>query len=175
MRTFLIIILIFVILFLILREFWFVYVLRSQKRKIIFDLAKQKAKETCKPLLVLGNPHADNYSFSKADYGCGDMCVDLTGCPLCINYTKEKLENYLPKLADNSYVVFASCILEYVDNLPEIKKQLERISGGDLFIVNIEPNSLKTKFFPNLGYVFKRKYVLKNCPPYSKGIIFYPI
>lgn len=157
-----------------LYELFVILIYRKIRRKKIYSLAVQKAKETGKKLFIIGDPNNDNTSIDgKADYGCGDLCLDKeTGCDICPNGVKDNLENYLPKLADNSYVIFASVVLEYVDNFEEVKKELMRVSGGDLFVVTLEPNTMKTHFFPNLGYgdKFKRKRTIYTAPPYSEDI-----
>lgn len=162
-----------IILLLTLRELYIILIRRKSRRREIFALAQQKAKETGKRLFVIGDPNNDNKSIDgKADYGCGDVCLDKeTGCDICPKGVKDDIGNYLPKLSDNSYVIFVSCVLEYVDNFEEVKKELFRVSGGDLFIVNIEPYTLKTMLFTNLGYTkFPRKRVIYSAPPYSKQI-----
>lgn len=158
---------------LFMYELYIILFYRKSRRKRIYNLAVQRAKETGKRLFIIGDPNNDNKSIDgKADYGCGDICLDKeTGCDICPNGVKDSLENYLPKLADNSYVVFVSCVLEYVDNFEMVKKELKRVSGGDLYIVHIEPYTLKTQLFPNLGYgKFKRKRIIYSAPPYSKDI-----
>lgn len=167
-----IIIVAIILVAIIFYELFSILVVRKYRRKKIFKLASEKSKLTGKSLLVLGDPTNDNTSYNgKQDYGCGAICVDLTGCPTCPDGVKEKIETYLPKLKDNSYVVFASIILEYVDNFDDVVKQLNRVSGGDIFIVPMEPYSIKTNFFPNLGYEkFKRKRIIYSAPPYSTVI-----
>lgn len=158
---------------LTLYELFIILIHRKNRRKKIFSLAEQRAKETGKRLFVIGDPNNDNKSIDgKADYGCGDICLDKeTGCDLCPNGVKESLETFLPKLQDNSYVIFTSCVLEYVDNFEMVKKELLRVSGGDLFVVNIEPYSLKTNLCPNLGYKkFPRKRIIYSAPPFSNDI-----
>lgn len=158
----------------ILYELFIILVWRKVIRKRIYALAVARAKETGKRLFIIGDPNNDNKSVDgKADYGCGDLCLDKeTGCDLCPNGVKDSLEKFLPTLPDNSYVIFVSCVLEYVDNFEEVKKELMRVSGGDLFIVTLEPYTLKTNFFPNLGYggKFKRKRIIYSAPPYSDEI-----
>lgn len=165
-----------ILLLLVSRDFYLILIGRKKRRIKIYDLAEKKAKETGKRLFVIGDPNNDNTSIDgKADYGCGDVCLDKeTGCDICPKGVKANIEEYLPSLPDNSYVIFVSCVLEYVDNFEEVKKQLFRVSGGDLFIVNIEPYTLKTTFFPNLGYgsKFKRKRIIYKAPPYSNEIIY---
>ena len=162
-----------IILSLVLYELFIVLIWRKRRRKKIYKLALQRTKKTGKRLFIIGDPNNDNKSIDgKADYGCGDICIDKeTGCDICPNGIKDSIENFLPKLPDNSYVVFVSCVLEYVDNFEMVKKELFRVSGGDLFIVNIEPYTLKTTFFPNLGYgKFKRKRIIYSAPPYTKTL-----
>ena len=124
---------------------------RFIKRRQIYQLALQKSKELNKPLMVIGDPDngATNYIFGRS-YGCGDVCLDLTGCPGCTNGIKETIENYLPKLDNNTYVIFISCVLEYVktQNLDIIMNQIKRVSGGYYYIVSVEPFSLTALFYP---------------------------
>ena len=172
MKVFIIILL--VIAGIIMYELFIILIYRKIRRKNIYEQAVEKSKETGKRLFIIGDPHNDNKSLDgKADYGCGDICLDKeTGCDLCPNGVKDSLENFLPKLQDNSYVIFVSCVLEYVDNFEMVKNELMRVSGEDLFIVNIEPNTFKTILFPNLGYggKFKRKRIIYSAPPYSDDI-----
>lgn len=124
---------------------------RFQKRKQIFKMVQKRSQETGKPLLVIGDPEngATNYLMGKS-YDCGDVCVDLTGCPNCPNGIKEKVENYLPTLASDSHVVFISCVLEYVssDQIDSIISQLQRVAGNDLFVVSVEPLSITALLYP---------------------------
>ena len=160
---------------IVLRELYIILIERKKERKKIFQLAQQKSKETGKPLLVIGDPANDNKSIDgKSDYGCGDVCVDKeTGCNICTIGIKDDIENYLPKLKYNSYIIFSSCVLEYVNNFEKIKEELYRVSGGDLFIVHLEPYTFKTMLFKNLGYTkFPRKRIIYSAPPDSKEIIY---
>ena len=142
-----------------------VYIDRPKRRRLFFDLASKKATETKKPLLVIGDPYADNYAFS-VDYGCGDLCIDINDCLKCSNSSKHDINEGFPTFKDNSYVVFISCTLEYVDNIESVYKELVRISGGNLFVVALEAYSLKTLFARNLGYSkFNRKWRILKSPP----------
>lgn len=167
------IIILLVILAVVLYELLIILVVRKFRRNIMYCMALKRAHKTGKRLLVIGDPNNDNKTIDgKADYGCGDICLDKeTGCPNCPNGIKDDLEKILPIFCDNSYVIFVSCTLEYVDNFEFVKKELQRVSGGDLFIVHLEPNTIKTNFFPDLGYKFKRKRIIHSAPPYSKEII----
>jgi len=124
---------------------------RYIKRNRIFKMANKRVKETGKPLMVIGDPDngATNYIFGRS-YDCGDVCVDLTGCPSCPKGIKEKIEDYLPTLESDSYVIFISCVLEYVDpdKIDFIISEMKRVSGGDYFVVSVEPFSMTALFYP---------------------------
>lgn len=77
------------------------------------------------------------------DYECGDVCLDLTGCPQCPNQIKDDLLESLKKMERDSLVIYISCTLEYMLDLKSTIKELERVSGSpeNLFIVNVEPYS----------------------------------
>ena len=59
--------------------------------------------------------------YSGSDYSCGDLCLDINGCPKCETKLKMPLENFRDY---KDYIVFISCTLEYVNNLPLIAKRL---------------------------------------------------
>ena len=109
-------IIIFILVLVVLYEIFSITIIRDKKRKRIYNLAKQRSYETGKPILVIGDPYNDNKSLSKPNYGCGAVCVDLTGCPLCPIGIKKNLIDYLPTLPDNSYVIFSSCVIN--DDFP---------------------------------------------------------
>lgn len=143
-------IILFIIGLLILYELVLTYT-RYLKRKRIFDIAKKSAQDLGKPLMVIGDPDngATNFMFGRC-YECGDVCLDITGCPSCSNGIKQKIEDYLPTLECNSYVIFISCVLEYVDTnkLDFIMKEINRVSGGNYYIVSVEPMSLTALLYP---------------------------
>ena len=123
-------------------------ILRPYRKYTYFRMAQKLAKKKNKKLVVVGDPYsgAGTTQFIQNTarklgfelYGCGDFCIDITGCPKCKNKTNKSLEIALKKIPDNSSVVFISGTLEYVDaDMNEMVKDLYRISGGDLFIVTI--------------------------------------
>lgn len=81
-----------------------------------------------------------------AGYECGDFTIDINGstCPQTIT---ADISKPLP-FADDSTVVFVSCVLEYVDNYPASFAELMRISGGEMFVVRVEPWTLTSFLYP---------------------------
>ena len=79
--------------------------------------AAARAAATGRPLVVIGDPDAGLHTRMARAYDCGDICVDLTGCPACpvgiaADITKGPID-----LASDSAVVDVSCVLEYVDDV----------------------------------------------------------
>jgi hypothetical protein len=125
--------------------------LRSIRRRVVYNKAVITAQNKHKKLLVIGDPDngGHNMIFGR-DYDCGDVCLDLVGCKNCENSMKAKIEDALPTFEDNSYVIFLSCVLEYIDkkSISFVLKELKRVSGGDLFIVTVDPHTITALFYP---------------------------
>jgi hypothetical protein len=84
-------------------------------------MAVERASNIGKQLIVIGDPYngPSNATFG-CDYQCGDICVDITGCPKCNNGIKTKLEDIIDKIDLSQYVVYVSCVLEYVEDIDKI-------------------------------------------------------
>ena len=125
-------------------------VYRFHRRVVTFKRAKERKKETNKKLLVVGAPGNGfvNKNIYRA-YDCGDVCTDLLGCSDCENSIKGDILEVLKKMDDNQYVIFESCVLEYLDDEKrlETEKEMTRVSGGDRFNVRMKPYILPDKFY----------------------------
>ena len=124
--------------------------------------------------MVIGDP--DNGAVNKivgSDYGCGDVCIDLTGCPNCPVRIKEDVKEVLSGMDSGEYVIFCSCTLEYVDgDITTLIRDLIRVSGSDLFIVSVEMwSSVAYVYFGRIltGEPGPKRLVLKY-PPYDDKI-----
>lgn len=158
---------------------------RNYRRYRYYKLAEKCSFDKKKPLLVIGSNSTGGLSsriisgFDINLYGCGDLCVDSLGCDLCPNSRSEKIENVLLELNNNSYVIFISCVLEYVDDLPNIIKELERVSGGDLFVVYIDNlfnfMTSATYFEWKSKSILSRKWVIQHAPPAYNNWKFYKV
>ena len=138
----------YIIIILIIYEI-LICIHRKIKRRVTFKKAQKRAKQTNKKLLVIGDPHNGIASKSTGcDYGCGDLCLDLTGCPNCPKSIKGRLEDVIEDINLNEYVVYISCVLEYVDDLELINRHLDKMDQNDLFVVNVEWYSLMAYFYP---------------------------
>lgn len=140
------------------------YALTMLNKKLYYKRALERSKKTSKPLLVIGDPITGSTRRKRkgsADYGYGNACMDITGCPSApfgvITY-KGKIETILPTLDTNSYVIFISCVLEYVDDIETIVAHLYRVSGGDLF--NIACNGSQSSYKDVSGLSFVKKQMV---------------
>lgn len=137
------------------------FVTRRRNRRTFFQMAAHRAKELGVPLLVVGDPDTGFVTqFFGRDYGCGNLCTDLTGCPSCPSGIVGPLEEVLPQLPDRSHVIYVSCTLEYVTDLPGVIQQLERVAvPGGLFVVRVEHPHSTWDLYPGA------KWILHSAPP----------
>ena len=126
---------------------------RNYRRHDVFMKAKDKSVETQKPLLVIGDPNSGfwNKNVTKG-YGCGDICIDLRGCNACPDSITGDVLVELKKMPDNKYVIYESCVLEYIVDKKEIKEEINRVSGGDYYEVRINP-SIFTSPLKNISFI----------------------
>lgn len=145
-------------------------VFRRARRRSLYAAALERAQATGKPLLVLGDPDGGIVDSTVGrSYGCGDVCTDLTGCPRCPRGLPGRAEDVLPRLAPGGHVVFASCVLEYVDDVDLVARELWRVSGGDLFVAHVEPASLAARLYPGA-----RRRIL-SAPPDGPRVVYAPL
>lgn len=115
----------------------------SERTRVMLD-ATLRAKQLNRPLLVIGAP---DHGFTGG-YPCGDLTVDNEPTSTCPNFTQVNLSTQKLPLADNSVVVFVSCTLEYVPDLYNAMTELWRVSGGEIYLVRVQPWTLTAFFYP---------------------------
>uniref|UniRef100_A0A6C0LSQ0 Uncharacterized protein n=1 Tax=viral metagenome TaxID=1070528 RepID=A0A6C0LSQ0_9ZZZZ len=101
---------------------------RKRRKYIMKHLAEKKTTEKNKALLIFNNRYSGIVVYSNDD---SEKAEEFTGDAV-------EIAN---NMADNSCVILISETLEYVEELEQFIQQLNRVSGGDLFIVNIEKKS----------------------------------
>lgn len=124
---------------------------RWDARRKAFDAARRRATALGRPLVVIGDPDAGAHTGLMRAYGCGDLCVDLSGCPRCEHHRAADLtRGPIPGLAADSAVVFVSCVLEYVGDVEAALGEVRRIAGADenLFIVTVQPWTFTAALYP---------------------------
>ena len=124
---------------------------RFRERSSAFRLAVDRASALGRPLVVIGDPDGGMHTRLMRAYGCGDVCVDMNGCPKCpVTRTADITQGPIPGIADDSAVVFVSCVLEYVTDLQAALAEIARIAGkpDNVFIVTVQPWTLTARLYP---------------------------
>lgn len=175
MNTIIIILVSLIVILLVNELFQGIY--RQIQRNKIYKMAEDRSREINKPLVVIGDPYngygSKFYNKFMLGYGCGDVTIDLTGCPQCPNGVKMDIYEYLKTQDDKSQVIFISCVLEYIDNIDAVIKELYRVAGKDnLFIVTVKKLSLAAYIYQEANYGAKN---LIKAPPKYETITWQPL
>ncbi len=124
---------------------------RFEIRRRVYETAVRRAAELGRPLIVIGDPDAGAHTRLVRAYGCGDLCIDLHGCPKCsVMQAADLTQGPVPGVADDSAVVYVSCVLEYVADPAAALRELIRMAGTpeNLFIVFVHPWSMTAALYP---------------------------
>ena len=125
--------------------------IRHRERTWAFEAASDRAAALGRRLVVIGDPDAGFHTRLMRAYGCGDVCVDLNGCPKCpVTVVADITAGPVADVADDSAVVFVSCVLEYVADLQPALLELSRMAGSpdNVFIVGVQPWTLTARLYP---------------------------
>lgn len=122
---------------------------RFAARQTAFAAARRRAIELSRPLVVVGDPDAGLHTRITRAYPCGDVCVDLNGCPACPVQVIADLSGDRLPFEDDSVVIFASCVLEYVPDPVVAVKEMTRVAGPDnVFLVTVQPWTITAALYP---------------------------
>lgn len=123
---------------------------RFEARKHLYAAAQRRATETGRPLVVIGDPNTGMHTRLAAATGCGDVCLDLTGCPACPVGLAVDITRPVAQVADDSAVVFVSCVLEYVNDPQAASREILRMAGSweNVFVVAVQSWTLTSLFYP---------------------------
>lgn len=124
---------------------------RWNARKVGYIAAAKRAGELGRPLVVIGDPDAGAHTRLMRAYGCGDLCVDLRGCPQCLAVQPADItKGPVPGVADDSAVVFVSCVLEYVSDVKAAVAEILRMAGdrSNVFVVLVQPWTFTAWLYP---------------------------
>ena len=137
-------------------ELYLAMVVRRQRARDTFNLALQRAHDSGKKLVVVGDPdgHIINRLLGR-DYDCGDICVDVRGCAKCTNQIIGDPYSALSSMGNASAVVFiAAGQLERAPDPEALVRELQRVAGGDVFATHYEKWSLASIFPPSKRRIF---------------------
>jgi hypothetical protein len=144
---------------------------RWQARREVYDRAARRAAELHRPLVVVGDPDAGAHTRLYRAYGCGDLCVDINGCPMCqVVQVADIAAGPVPGVADDAAVIFVSCVLEYVDDAAAAVRELLRMAGSpdNLFMVSVQPWTLTAALYPRARWTVVRDANTVSLRPVSR-------
>lgn len=137
---------------------------RRARRTDHYESALALSRALGRPLVVVGDPSGGMTS----GYGCGDLAVDLSGCGGCpVGVAADVCKGGAIPLADNSAIVFVSCVLEYVDDPHAAYREILRVAGDPsrVFVVAVDGWTLTSAFYPGA------KWVIEEAPPTSRRLV----
>lgn len=124
---------------------------RFAARQELFAAAQARAHATNRPLVVIGDPHGGAHTRLLPAYGCGDLTLDLTGCPSCPNGLAVDLDRQsVASVAPDSAIVYVSCVLEYVGDPQRAWREILRMAGSpaNVFVVAVQPWTATAALYP---------------------------
>lgn len=106
-------------------------------------------------MLVVGDPMG---GMTHADYGYGDFCIDLTGCPDApanVKTAKVDLNTDAIPAPDDSHVVFVCYVIECVENIEHAWKEILRVAGGkkNVFLLALDPKEASAWTYPGCRWL----------------------
>ena len=127
---------------------------RHARRTEVYAQAQQRAKETGRTLVVVGDPDAGAHTKLARAYGCGDVCVDLNDCPACPTSEAVDLTTQQSKVPSDSAVVYVSCVLEYVNDFNAAWAEIFRMAGSpsNVYMATVQPWTLTAVLYPGAQY-----------------------
>ena len=126
---------------------------RVDARRRIYGAAKCHADALRLPLIVVGAPDRG----ATKGPGCGDLTIDQ-GASTCPKSVQWDITKPMP-IASNSAVIFVSCVLEYVDDLPSAWRELQRIAPGRVYVCRVQPWSLAAYLYPGAKRTLDSRYL----------------
>lgn len=115
---------------------------RNLRRVDLYAQAKNHARRIGKTFVVLGAPDLG----ATRGPGPGDVTIDIAPSR-APNAIVADVTRRLP-LADDSCVVFVSCVLEYVTDLQAAMRELWRVGRDRIYICTVEPWTLAAYLYP---------------------------
>ena len=167
-------ILILIIILILITLFYDSIFQRNFRRYNYYKQALKLSKKLNKKLLVVGCPWSGGFSGKISLllklYGCGDILIDIKKKSKCPNHVESDLKSFLTQQEDNSYVIFISVVLEYIDDIEETIIELKRVSGTNIYIVPIDiiwEKWLKINM-GNYNHLDRKNLALKWTPKYNE-------
>lgn len=98
--------------------------------KSLYQKAKEAAEVSGKPLLVVGRPDDGMTAIAGIPDACGDICLDVQGCPSCPVSVQASVED-LSQFGDGQFgAAFVSHVIEHVGDPEKAISELHRVADN---------------------------------------------
>lgn len=123
-------------------------IIEFEERESMYEKANQYAHSIGKPLLVIGEP--------RGRHPCGDVCVDIIGCPTCKTSVKANIEN-LETFEDKQFgASFVSHVLEHI-NRPDLAWDELNRTSDKVFVAYPRSYRLLSRLHPEHKWLVKKR------------------
>lgn len=120
---------------------WFLH--RVHLRCATYAKALRYARAVGKPLVVVGAPDRG----CPLETQCGDMVVDIAPSKCLNSVVADITKAGAIPLPNDSAVVYAPYVLDYVNDLDAAERELRRVAGDRLFVLALEPWTATAYFY----------------------------
>ena len=136
---------------------------RDREREQLYNQAKQRAQQTGRLFVVIGDPSGG----TTHGAGCGDTCIDIQGCDCPVSIRHDLTIGPTPNVKNNSAVVYVSCVLEYVSDYQLAWDEIIRMAGSvdNVFVVTVQSWTLTAALYPGARQTLEPIYVQGNSRP----------
>ena len=128
---------------------------RFASRTTLYQKASERAALLGRPLVVVGDPDGGAHTRLKRAYDCGDICLDLNGCNQCpVQHKVDLTQGPNGIVADDSAVVFVSCVLEYVGDYDKAAREILRMAGSpdNVFVAYVQDWTATAALYPGANW-----------------------
>lgn len=147
---------------LVIRESYLALSPRRERRRAVYELAKARAKQLGRKLIVLGDPDGgllnhmlgrqwqcqNDCSNANGAWCDNDLCIDPAGCGLCEGQIQGWPEDVLKTLPSGQFVIYDPGAFAQAHNASALAAEMKRVAGPEVFMADVEPWSLAAFFEP---------------------------
>ncbi len=161
------------------REAWCALTHHGMRARL-YRQAAQRAAELQKPLFVVGNPSSGlGAMLLGPPHEDGSLLISEAPKPGAQAQLVGPLLAVLRRLPDKAAVVFVTEGLENVPDLPGVLFELDRVSGGELFVAHRNPATIASLLFdhhriysaPPEGVVVRYRRKARQLPRIVRGTV----
>jgi len=128
-----------------IRESYLALSPRRERRRAVYELAKARAAQLGRKLLVLGDPDGGllNHVLGR-QWQCdaNSICIDPAGCGICGTQMQGWPEDVLPQLPSGKFVIYDPGAFARANDAHKLAAELKRVAGAEVFMADVEPWSL---------------------------------